>query len=185
MKSNIKIWHDEIRDITEQFKVNFESLNEEQINLKPNAKSWSIGQVIEHLIKTTENYSKIPHKIRSQEYKPSILTRINFLPKFYGKMLLKYVEPESKRKINTFKIFEPETSNINSNIVNEFKDSQNILHSFIDDNLDLVSNSTVVPSPVSNYIFYHFDTVIDILINHQKRHLNQAQNILMLISANK
>ena len=49
----------------------------------------------------------------------------------------------------------------------------------------LIKVSTVVPSPVSNYIFYHFDTVIDILINHQKRHLNQAQNILMLISANK
>ena len=182
MEDRIKTWHDEITEITGQFIDNFKSLNEEQMNLKPNSKSWSIGQVIEHLIKTTENYSKIPIKIRCQDFNPSILTHISFLPKLYGRMLLKYVEPERKRKINTFKIFEPEKSDIDINILSEFEDSQNKLHSFIDENLDLVSNSAIIPSPISNHIFYHFDTVIDILINHQKRHLNQALNVLELIS---
>ena len=183
--SRISEWKNKIEENTKLFENRFSNLNEHQINWKPSAKSWSIGQVIEHLIKTSESYFTITDKLNSKDFKPSMLTKFKFVPKLFGSMIMKAVDPETKRKYKTMGTFTPEMSNVPVNILNKFKESQQQLVKFIEDNIDLILNKTVVPSPINKHIIYHFDTVIDILINHQKRHFNQAERVMQMLHSNK
>lgn len=186
MNSQFEQWHNDLDKNTNDFENKFNNLTSEQLNWKPNEKSWSIGQVIEHLIKSSEGYFAIPEQIRSKDFKPSFLTNFGFVPKLIGNLILKSVKPDAKRKVKTMKIFEPSLSNIDSNILQNFRESQQQLHNFIDENKELILSRAVIPSPVNKHFIYHFDTVIDILVNHQKRHFEQACNVLeMMKNENK
>jgi len=182
LESRFNNWHSEIETSTYQFKIKFGSISQTELNWKPNTESWSIGQVIEHLIKTNNSYFAIPKLIKSDEFKPSILTKIGFIPKLFGNLILKSVDPNNKRKVKTMKVFDSVESNINVNIFEAFLKSQKGLHNLIDENREFIDARTVIPSPVNKHIIYHFDTVIDILINHQKRHFKQASNVLEMMN---
>ena len=181
MIDRIEAWHSEIDTNTSLFEEKFKDLTIEKLNWKPNSKNWSIGQVIEHLKISNEGYFGIPKLLKSRDFKPSFLSKIGFMPKMFGNFILKAVDPNNHRKVKTMKVFEPAESNVGENILNEFKDSQLELHKFIDENIESIKIRTVIPSPVNKHIVYYFDDVIDILINHQKRHFNQASNVSEMI----
>ena len=183
--NRITAWKNNIAENTELFEKSFSDLDEKQINWKADSKNWSIGQVIEHLIKTSESYFAIPEKINSKDFKPSLLTKFKFAPKLFGKMILKAVDPNTKLKSKTMGSFTPEMSNVPVDILDKFKESQKQLLNFIEENKELILNKTVVPSPINRHITYHFDTVIDILVNHQRRHFNQAERVMELWSKNE
>ena len=178
--NRIREWKNEIEDNTNLFESNFSNLNEQQINWKADHKSWSIGQVIEHLIKTSESYFTIPEKINSKDFKPSIFSKFRFMPKMFGNMILKAVNPDTKFKSKTMGTFAPQMSNVPGDVLDKFMESQKQLIAFIEDNEELILNKTVVPSPINRHIIYHFDTVIDILVNQQKRHFKQAERVKQL-----
>jgi hypothetical protein len=180
MEKRISEWHYEIDSNTELFERKFGGLTEDVINWKPDAGTWSIGQVIEHLIKTNKAYFKIPEQIKGKDYRPSILSKIGIIPLITGRILLKAVDPETKRKVRTMNVFEPDSSNVPADIISYFNESQADLHKFVDDNKNFILKRIVIPSPVNRHIVYYFDTVIDILINHQKRHFRQAEDIMNL-----
>ncbi len=74
MNNRFSDWHNEIDKITLRFNNKFRGLNHDELNWKPNSKSWSIGQVIEHLVKTSEAYFNIPKLINNRNFKPSFIT---------------------------------------------------------------------------------------------------------------
>ena len=47
----------EVDSITEDIVQRFGELTSEQINWKPAAESWSVGQCLDHLIKANERYA--------------------------------------------------------------------------------------------------------------------------------
>jgi uncharacterized damage-inducible protein DinB len=59
--------------VSEQVKQNFIDLDESQLNWKPNEKSWSIGQCLDHLIVTNNQYSKIFKDFSSGQKKVDLL----------------------------------------------------------------------------------------------------------------
>ena len=103
----------------------------------------------------------------------------------FGRMILKSVDPNAKRKVKTFKAFEPAHSLISKNILIQFFESQIKLKNFIDSNRSSIESKTIISSPVNRNIVYHFDTVIDIIVNHQKRHFNQAVEIFDIMNQEK
>lgn len=180
MDERIENWKKDIDEITLNFTHKFDNLSMQQLNWKSSSKHWSIAQVVDHLIVTSESYFDIPNLIRSNNYQPSALAKFGLFPKLFGKLILKSVDPSTSRKIKTGKVFEPSQSKISENILSKFADSQIKLQKFIDDNNEMIENKTIISSPLNKSIVYHFDTVIDIIVNHQKRHFNQAVNILTM-----
>ena len=51
-----KRWLQEIDNVTNSVQEEFQILSHDQLNWKPNANSWSIGQVINHLIVINTTY---------------------------------------------------------------------------------------------------------------------------------
>ena len=168
----------EIEKTSENFIRSFGTLSNEQLNRKPDPHTWSIAQIIDHIIRTNESYYPVIDQIRNGEFKPPFLSRIDFIVSFLGKLILKGVQPDRKRKVKTFSIWEPSESNIPAGIIERLKEHQAELRELIKDSADLIGNGTVISSPANRNIVYKLETAFNIIVTHEQRHYNQALEVL-------
>ena len=97
------------RNLTEQFTITFGHLDDDQLNWRANSTSWSIAQVIQHIIIINESYYPAFDAIRNGTHKTPGLAMFSFIPNFLGNMIEKSLQPETTRKTKTFPIWELHT----------------------------------------------------------------------------
>ena len=180
----MKNWTSTLGDISRQTLTEFGSLSSEQLNWKPNPNTWSIAQNLDHLIVVNETYYPVLASLKTGTYKPPFVAKIGFMVSFLGKTVLKAVQPDRKKKMKTFPIWEPTTSNVNGDILKRFQDHQNELIQKIEGARELVEKRVVISSPANKNIVYKLETAFDIIVSHEQRHLEQAKEILQLMKNN-
>lgn len=173
-------WSIELDVITHSFKSEFSALNADQLNWKPNAQQWSIAQCIHHLIVVNESYYPVLDQIRSKTYYTPRYGKIGFLTKFFGKTVLAAVQPDRRKKMKTFPIWEPAISLVRSDILDQFEKHQQELKQLIASSVDLLEEGSVISSPANRMIVYKLETAFDIIVAHEKRHLEQAREVNQL-----
>lgn len=171
-------WTTEIDILTGNFIQTFGELSEEELNWKPNEQTWSIAQNLDHLIVINESYYPILEEIRQGTYKLPITGRIGIFVNLFGKLLLKSVQPDTKKKTKTFAMWEPTKSTGYSNILERFKNHQEDLKQLILNSRDMLKAGTVISSPASRLIVYKLETAFDIIVAHERRHFQQAKEVL-------
>lgn len=170
-------WSKEINKITSDFITKFGKRDFQQLNKRPDNKSWSIAQIINHLIITNESYYSVIEAIRKGSYKIPVTGRVGFLVNFFGKLVLKTVQPDTVKKVKTFNIWEPPSSEIPDDILDKFKNHQSDLIRVISGCDDLLESRTIISSPVNRNMVYKLETAFDILVAHERRHYNQAERL--------
>jgi hypothetical protein len=178
MKDKIEKWISDIDEITLAFKANFEHLDKKQLNKKPNSKTWSIGENIDHLIVINTSYFDPVEKIKAGDYKLGFISKIGFLTRFFGKMILSSVQPDNKSKIRTFPVWEPSKSDFEIELLEQFINHQEALKKLIISSENLLLKGALIASPANNNIIYKLEDAFDIIVSHEKRHLEQAKSIL-------
>lgn len=178
IQKKITNWKSQLEQLTADYKSAFGKLDIATLNTKPNPQTWSIGQVIDHVMKSNETYYPVIKEVRAGTYKIPALGKIGFIHNLFGKMILGGVEPTRKRKIKTFPIWEPSISNIEPNILQQFEQHQKELVSLIENTKDLMEKGTLISSPANRNIVYKLEVLYDILVAHERRHFNQAVEIL-------
>ncbi len=181
MDSKIEQFQVELNQLSIDFFELFGELSSTTLNWKPNPQTWSIGQIVDHIIKTNESYYPIFEDLQMGSYKASWLRHFGFLVRFFGNFVLKGVEPSRQKKMKTFPVWEPSTSLIEDDIMQKFVAHQKVLTSKIIENQDFILRGTVISSPANRIIVYTLQRAVEIMIAHEKRHLNQAEEILILI----
>ncbi len=177
-------WTTSLEEITNQVKKEFSLLTENQLNYKPNSVSWSIAQNLEHLIVVNEIYFPIITSIKTGTYKTPFISKIGFMVSFFEKTVLNAVRPDRKKKMKTFPVWEPTTSNVISDILNRFQIHQIELIQKIEGAKELVEKGIVISSPANKNIVYKLEIAFDIIVSHEQRHLEQAKEILQLMKIN-
>jgi hypothetical protein len=177
-------WTSTLSDISRQSLTEFGSLTNEQLNWKPNSNTWSIAQNLAHLIVVNETYYPVIASLKAGTYKTPFIAKIGFIVSFLGKTILKAVQPDRKKKMKTFPIWEPTTSNVIGDILNKFQNHQMELRQKIEDAKELVEKGVVISSPANKNIVYKLEIAFDIIVSHEQRHLEQAKEILQLIKNN-
>ena len=176
---NTDHWITKIDHITTEINQSFAELSIEQLNWKQNEQTWSIAQNIEHLIRVNESYFRIMESIRKGEYKTPFIGKIGFMVNFLGSTLLKYVQPDRRKKVNTFPIWEPTKSELSDDILSRFEKHQSDLKQIIINSRDLLKMNFVISSPANRFIVYKLETAWDIIVTHEHRHLEQSKEVLM------
>lgn len=171
-------WSTKINTITENFIDSFGKLNFNQLNFKPDNNNWSIAQIINHLVITNETYFPIVDALQKCSYKIPLTGRIRFLVDLFGKIILKSVQPDAKRKVKTFNIWKPSDSDIPEDILIKFKNHQSELTRVILECDNLLDKKTVISSPVNRNIVFKLGTAFDIIVAHEQRHYLQAKRLL-------
>lgn len=179
MKDKADAWQMEIATISWEFDNLLEDLSPSEINLKPRPNSWSIGENLSHLIRVNESYYPIFDQLLAGNYEPPLLGKVGFLANFFGNLL--YRAMSSKGKTKTFAIWEPVQSEIGVDIGKEFNRHQMDLSAYIQKLDPFIETGTIIHSPVNRLLVYPLDKAIDVIIAHEKRHLEQSKGILSSI----
>ena len=181
MDTVIKNWLHRIDENTAAFQKEFGHLSNEQLNWTPNSVTWSIAQNIAHLIVINDTYLPVINEVRSGSYKLGWMSKLGFLVRFFGKMILGSVKADRKKKIKTFSILEPSKTEITDDILARFAAHQSDLKKLIRESKDLLEKGQIIASPANKNIVYKLEAAFEIIITHETRHLEQAKEVLALM----
>lgn len=183
MKKKINSWLTRIDRISALFKSEFGSLNSDELNWKPNEQVWSIAQVIDHLIITTKSYFPVFESILSEKYILPLTARIPGFPNLIGRLVLKSVHPDNRKKTKSLPVWLPSKGTLPVDIVQQFLSNQRELKELIINSESLLINNFIISSPANKYIVYSIENAFEILVSHQERHFIQADEIKQLQKA--
>jgi hypothetical protein len=174
----MKNWVAEIDNLTAAFMSDFGELSADELNWKVNSDTWSIAQNIEHLIIINESYVPIIESAQSSTLKLPFISKFGFMVNMLGNAILKSSGPDRRKKIKTFPVWTPSQSDIPGDILKRFQSQQERLKAQIQDSVKLIENGAVIFSPANNMIVYKLETAFDIIVAHEKRHLEQSREVL-------
>jgi hypothetical protein len=168
------------KSVAEDARVLFGDLNEAQLNWQPDAESWSVGLCLEHLIKTNDELLGAVEPHVAGAHRKTIFEQLALGSGFFGNYVLKAVQPETKAKIKAPKVFRPETSNVNADVVERFVANQQKIIALMKRSAQLDLQKTIVTSPVAPVVVYSLWHAFKIVVTHERRHFRQAQNVMNL-----
>ncbi len=102
----------------------FGQLSPQQVNWKPSEGEWSIGQCFDHLILSNQAFFPIIEQVLDGRRRQSAWERMPLLPRFFGRLLIKTLRPDSGRKAKARPAFYPSRSHIAPGIVASFLSSR-------------------------------------------------------------
>lgn len=154
----------------------FGSFSAEQINWRPPAEGWSVGQCFEHLIKSNELFYDKLGEIADGKHKHSLLEKFSPLSGFFGGLLISSLKKDARKfKAPTQQIVPP--SEIDPNIIELFAAHQAELIGKIKRTETADWKRVKVTSPFLNIVTYKLADGFQIIVEHEKRHFRQAERV--------
>ena len=157
-------------------KSTFGHLSSTQLNWKPSAERWSVGQCFDHLITSNKGYLPIVDDVLKGR-KRSFLESMPLLPGLAGKLLIKSLDPATTRKIKAPKRFEPAQSDISASVIDDFAAQQNQIVEKMKATEHLDLEKIVITSPAVAAVTYSLMDAYRIIVVHEHRHFQQAKRV--------
>jgi hypothetical protein len=168
---------DELRAIGEDARKVFGRLSPAQLNWKPSAERWSVGQCFDHLIVTNRTFFPDMERVASGTYKTSMWGRVSPLSGLFGRFILKALDPEKGRKTKAPRVFEPASSDVAGDVIEQFAGHQDELAGRMRATAGVDLRRTIVTSPVSPVATYSLLDAYRIVVAHERKHFEQARRV--------
>jgi hypothetical protein len=155
----------------------FGGLSAAQLNWKPSAEQWSVGQCFEHLIKTNRGFFPSLEEAARGGRKSNLWERVSPLSGLFGPLLVRTMS--SQRKFKAPRGLKPTSSDVDAGVVGEFVGQQDELAGLMraaSAGTDL--RRTVVTSPIAGFVTYSMLDACRIVVAHNRRHFAQAQRVI-------
>jgi len=162
--------------VADDARATFGSLTSEQLNWKPAENSWSVGQCIEHIIKTNEQFYPEFEKLADGTRKNSFFESYSPLTGFFGRFLIKAVSEDSKKAKAPSKKIVP-SSDVNADVIQRFASHIAGVNQMVERCASVDRMKTVVTSPFLVVFTYNLDDAYTVLVEHTKRHFRQATRV--------
>lgn len=167
----------ELREISDDARQSFGGLTGEQLNWKPAENSWSVGQCLDHLIKTSEQFYPEFDKLAAGTRQNKFWENWSPFTGFFGRFLVNAVKDDSKKVKAPSKAIVP-PSDIPADIVERFAQNIAETNGRIEACRDANRERTVVTSPFLSLMTYKLDDAYTVLVEHSKRHIRQAKRVM-------
>lgn len=165
-----------VNDVAAETKSTFGHLSPSQLNWKPSAERWSVGQCFDHLLNTNSGYfPSIEEVIAGRKH--TFWQSMPLLPGLAGKLLIKSLDPASTRKIKAPKRFQPAQSDVSSSVLNDFIEQQARIAEKMQATRHLDLEKIVITSPAASAITYSLMDAYRIIVVHEHRHFQQAKRV--------
>src|ERR671921_1775266 len=88
----------ELGAITSEAREVFGALDGAQLNWKPSAERWSVGQCFDHLIRTNSTFFADMERVAAGIFKSSLWARVSPFSGLIGRMIIGSLDPVKGRK---------------------------------------------------------------------------------------
>ena len=167
----------DLRGISEKARDQFGALSLDQLNWKPSVDRWSVAQCFDHLINTNASYFTIFDSVAAGTLEPTFVQKLPGVPKMWGKLLIKSLDPKTTRKLKAPKRFEPASSDLSASIIDNFVKNQNRVVDSMERTKNLEVGRIIISSPAAAMITYSLLDAFRIIAVHEQRHFQQAQRV--------
>ena len=165
---------EELEMVDAFYTEHFKHLSLKQLHWKPDQKTWSIAQNVEHIILVDNGYiahmEKILTKSKNQQKSP----KEDFQSDWMGNRFKKALDPDSNEKFKSPKIFNP--SENPNHVESRLYESSRSLKSFIQKSAQYNLNIRI-PLLESRLIRLRLGDRLKTLIMHKIRHFKQAYQV--------
>jgi hypothetical protein len=168
---------DELRAVAGEAREVFGRLSEAQLNWKPSAEQWSVGQCFDHLIVTNRCFFRDMERVAAGKYRSSMWGRVSPLSGFFGRLILKALDPEKGRKTKAPRVFEPAASDVAADVIERFAEHQEELSGRMRATSAADLRGLKVTSPVSSVATYSLLDAYRIVVAHERKHFEQARRV--------
>jgi hypothetical protein len=178
MTSRIESVASELSQVATDAKTQFGGLTTEQLNWKPAEKSWSVAQCLDHLIVTHSLYFPLFERLAAGEARSTFWERVSPLSGFFGRFLIKSLDPVNVKPMKTTSKAYPSASEIGGAIIERFVEHQQQMIAALRRLPATVDPATtIITSPLLGVVTYSLDDTFTILTHHCRRHFNQAKRV--------
>jgi len=165
------------QEAKEKARREFSDLTSTQLNWKPSVQSWSIGQCLDHLIQSHVTYFPKLKMINQGSFRMNFWERFSPFTAICGRLLIKQVQEQPKRKLKAPKKIQPSVSEINGGIVNDYQNNLDQFLEYISNCGSIDIDKTIILSPITSIVTYSLRDAFQFLLQHEHRHLNQATRV--------
>ena len=166
----------QFQSVSDDVRESFGAFTPEQVNWKPSSESWSVGQCLDHLIKSNEEFFPELDQLAAGTRKNSFWQKWSLLSGIAGAFLVNSLKKDGQKVKTNQKMTPP--SDIEDDIVERFERHQEEFVQKIHktDNVDW--NRVVLTSPFVKIMTYKMNVGLIALIEHEKRHVRQAKRVM-------
>ncbi len=158
----------------------FVLLSDEELLWKPDAQRWSVAECIQHLNLTNRHYVGEMHRVlgKSGAHAPTA----NYKPGYFGRKLYTRMHPDQiNKKVKTFGKLNPENARLDARtVLNEYLDRGREVVALIEKSRSVDIGKIRINSAIGPLLRFKLGDAIQIVVNHDMRHLLQAQRVLEL-----
>lgn len=158
----------------------FGRLNAAQLNWKPSAEQWSVAQCLQHLIATNQEMFPTFDAVVNGTKQTSFLERLPLLPSLWGKLMLKFLQPENKQKYKAIPKVTPADSGLDPQIVGHFVSHQQEVIKKMKTLQNHQLEKIRMISPFASFITYSLLDACRIIVVHERRHFAQAERVVAM-----
>lgn len=167
-----------LQQVAEDAQASFGSLSAAQLNWKPEPESWSVAQCFDHLITTHSLYFPRFGRLARGNAEMSYWEEHSLFSGFFGRFLVKSLDPKNPKKIKTSAKAFPSTSEISSDIIERFCEHQQQMIDHIEKLPATIDPAKmIITSPLMGLITYSLENCLIFLPMHCRRHFNQAKRV--------
>src|SRR4051812_23885935 len=176
MPNDIDAVISEFQSISEDVKNNFGSLAPDQVNWKPAPESWSVGQCLDHLIKSNEEFYPELEKLAAGTRKNTFWQNWSPLSGIAGAFLVSTLKKDGQKVKTNQKMTPP--SDVPADIVERFIKHETELAEKLRACSTADWRKVVLTSPFVKIMTYRMDVGLQAMIEHEKRHIRQAKRVI-------
>ena len=165
-----------LQGVVEDINQSFGGLSPKQINWKPAPESWSVGQCLDHLIKSNEEFYPELDKLAAGTRKNTLWQSISPLSGIAGAFLVSTLKKEGNKVKTNQKMTPP--SDIGADIVERFLSHQSQFIEKVRSTASADWHKIVLTSPFVKIMTYRMDVGLEAIIEHEKRHVRQAKRVV-------
>lgn len=167
----------ELSAIARETQSAFGALDEQQLNWRRDATSWSVAQCFDHLLKINgEMFQAIDAAIAGSP-PPTLWQRLPVLPRLFGLMVIKSQMPEATRKFTAPAKAVPASSAIDRRVVERFVAYQDEAAARVRSLDGRDPARIIMVSPFASFITYSVLDGCRLIVTHERRHFEQARRV--------
>ncbi|MFN8498211.1 MAG: DinB family protein [Anaerolineae bacterium] len=171
---------EEARRIAANVAAQYGALSTAQLNWKPNAEAWSIGQNLDHIVTANRTYFATLTDVAAGKKAARRWERVPVLPGITGRLMIWGLDPKAARKLSAPTVFQPSQTDVPGDIVATFLRQQDELLATMTRTQSKDALKTVITSPASSLVTYSLLDAYRIIIVHEQHHLVGVERLARL-----
>src|SRR4051812_44727503 len=152
-------------------------LDDERLNWRPDERSWSIAQCLDHLNVGSLVYLGPMREALERARRKRAVRRGSIRPGVFGRWFVATLEPPPKRRLPAPKKIVPALRKGKAEVMEEWRRAQVSVKDLLREAAGFDLNGTRFVNPFIPLIRFSLGTGFQVLPTHQRRHLWQAERV--------